>query len=439
MSEPASPTVSPTRSASSQNDLSERIDAGLANLSASVRPTPHLPQSSVNLASGDVMFTPPHGNPHGKRARKIDDVDFSPELDIKSMLNSIKQDTAHTKQEVSELSLTVSGYKETIDHQALQIKSLKAENDNLILGHRVMLGRLLRAEARQDDMQAEINEMKSRMMRNNLIIKTKDKKYASTKGEDTASKVKTFLKNELHVDVEHMKITRAHRMGKATESQNASMIANFPYASDHKKIFSNISTLGKDNIISKQYPAEIEERRHFAWATYKKEKAAGKEVRFDHTGQLYVEKELQEQFNYKALPAITAASLGFGAPAIDRWKSDITYSDNHAFQVYIYKVGNRDDVASARDLLYSDPEILDMASHIPYAYRLTAGQENYDSDRDYFTGTILLAEMKKLQLDGYAAFLLHNAPAGQPITMASKRDLIQRVLGEAKAELNKPA
>ena len=265
------------------------------------------------------------------------------------------------------------------------------------------------------------------------------KKYASTKGEDTASKVKTLIKNELHVDVEHMKITRAHRMGKATENQNSSMIANLPYASDHKKIFSNIANLNKDVIISKQYPADIEERRHFAWATYKKEKAAGKEVRFDHTGQLYVDKELQEQFNHKALPSITAASWGAGAPEILSWKSDITYSGNHAFQAHIYKVESRDEVATARDLLYSEPEILDMASHIPYAYRLNAGQENYDSDRDYFTGTILLAEMKKLKLDGYAAFLMHNAPSGQPITMAAKREIIQRVLGDAKAELNKPA
>ena len=110
------------------------------------------------------------------------------------------------------------------------------------------------------------------------------------------------MKEELKVDVTDMKITRAHRMGRATENNNAMMIAKLPYASDQKKIFGNIKALdGTDNTISKQYPTEVEERRHFAWATYKKEKAKGKDVRFDPTGHLYVD-------NIRSMAAIVGRS-----------------------------------------------------------------------------------------------------------------------------------
>ena len=430
--------VSPSRS-SQNGDISDRVDAGLANLNASL-----IPGLSTNprmhLKPGVILHTPPHGN--AQRRRKIGDDDgpeFSPEMDTATMLSSIKADTAATKREVKGITTTLDLYKDTIDHQALLIQDLKEENQNLALGQKVLLGRLVRSEARADQQQAEINEMKSRMMRDNLIIKTKDKKYASTKGENTASKVKTFLKEELRVDVDDLKITRAHRMGKATEHQNAMMIAKFPYAADQKKIFSNIAALkDTDNIISKQYPAEVEERRHFAWATYKKEKSSGKDVRFDHTGQLFVDNVLQDRFNRLPLPPTSAAAVGAGAPEIPSLKSDINYAGNHAFQAFIYQVDSREDVAIARDLLYSDVEVIERASHIPYAYRLGAGQENFDSDKDYYTGTIILDQMKKLKLDGYVVFLLHNAPVGQPITMAAKRGLIEKVLQDAKAELNKP-
>ena len=101
-------------------------------------------------------------------------------------------------------------------------------------------------------------------------------------------------------------------------------------------------------------------------------------------------------------------------------------------------MNNTDDVAIARDLLYSNVEAIDLASYIPYAYRI-GDQENFESDNDYYMGTNILAGMKKQKLDGFAVFLLHHAPPGQSIAMAAKRGVIEKVLGDVKAELNKPA
>ena len=309
--------------------IADRVGAGLANLSNSIHPS--LRSDSMSLTPGNIQLTPSRSI-----RRKIEEVEFSPEMDLRTMLSSIKADTASTKIEVQNVTATVNSYKEIIDHQALQIKNLKVENENLALSQKVILGRLIRAEAKANEQQAEINDMKSRMMRDNLIIKTKDKKYAFTKGEDTATKVKTFLKDELHVDVQNVCITRAHRMGNSTQTHNSSMIAKFPFAGDQRKIFNNVAAL-KDtgHTISKQYPADIEERRHFAWATYKKEKSAGKNVRFDHVGQLHIENVVQERFNPKVLSPTTAAALGAGAPEITSFRSDINYIDNHAFHTYI--------------------------------------------------------------------------------------------------------
>ena len=399
----------------------------------------HKAPPTLNLAAGHVNLTPVV-KPQGHK-RHIGHVSMSPEHNmdeatLSEQLASIKADTVSIRSEQTDLKASIHGYQEIIDHQDAQIKALKTENQNLNLSQKVILGRLIRVEAKAEQQAAEIVEMKSRMMRDNIIIKTKDKKYKAQPKENTETKIKAFMKDELKVDVQGIKITRAHRMGRATENNNSMMIAKLPYASDHAKIFGNVKALaGTDNIISKQYPTEVEERRHFAWSSFKKEKAAGKAVRFDHTGRLFVDNVHQSQFDHQMLPPFSAAAFGAGKPEMISSKSDIHYVGNHCFQAHIYRANNREEVATARDLLFSDIEAMDQATHIPYAYRLNDNVQNFDSDNDYYAGTSLLATMKQLKLEGVAAFILHHAPAGKTITMKQKRDIFETTLKEAMEAL----
>ena len=109
---------------------------------------------------------------------------------------------------------------------------------NLALSNKIILGRLIRAEAKIDQQASEILDLKARSMKDNFIIKTRGDKYKPVKNEDTAEKLREFLRDELKIpDTQNIKIMRAHRMGRGNEKYNPMMIAKLPYAQVHKKIF----------------------------------------------------------------------------------------------------------------------------------------------------------------------------------------------------------
>ena len=119
-----------------------------------------------------------------------------------------------------------------------------------------MHGRLIRAENKIDRQKAEITDMRTRMMRDNIIIRSKGEKYKATKDENTATIFRNFVDKELRVaDAGNIAIPRAHRMGQASGQFNKMIIAKVPSQSDQSRIFANVKALkGTDFTLNKQYP-----------------------------------------------------------------------------------------------------------------------------------------------------------------------------------------
>ena len=395
------------------------------------------------LKPGIEQFTPSNSP---SRRRKIEKVSFSPEVanfdeipnDIDmnkflyNMLTSIKQDTMSNQTDVENLKTAVSDIQENSQKESQTIHKLQIDNHNLALSNKIILGRLIRTETKMDQMAAQITDLTTRSMRDNLIIKTSGQKYRAIKNEDTSAKFREFIRDELKVpDTDRMQITRAHRMGRGNEKYNSMMIAKLPYASDQQKIFDNISVLkGTELVITKQYPNVVEERRQFAWKAFKDAKAKGVKANFDSTGHLYINNEHMHQYDAMTIPPVSAAVAAAGPVNILWGRSDIEFVNEHALQAVIFKATDADGISEARDKLLADSEMIAGATHIPYAFRFASGAENYDSDHDHFAGTNILAAMRKLKITDAVAFVLHYEPPA-PISMADKRGCIESIVKAA--------
>ena len=429
----------------SKEDLQTSPSLNMEHYSNDINPLDAELKKTLNLKLGAEQFTPSNSP---ARRRKIEQVSHSPEEEtvqtedipadidmnkyLYNMLKSIKLDTAANKSDLTGLKSTVADIEERADKDSEVIMRLQTDLVNLALSNKIILGRLIRAEATIEQQAEEIVDMKTRSMRDNLIVKTQGETYKAIRNEDTGEKFKSFLKDELKIaDTQNIKITRAHRMGRGNETNNAMMIAKLPYAQDQKKVFDNIAALkGTKHVITKQYPSEVEERRQFAWKAFKQAKASGHKAHFDHSGRLYIENKHITRFDPMPLPPVSAAVATSGSVEMPSGNSDIVFVNNHAFQAMIYKVKDYDGVREAKDRLLSNAETISEATHIPYAYRFATGTENYNSDRDFFGGTQILSSMRRHNIVDAVVFVLHFEPPFL-ITKAEKQECINDIVKAA--------
>ena len=220
------------------------------------------------------------------------------------MLVAIKNDTAKAFENVSDLENRVAILEDQADNDGGAISQLQAQMNGVLESNKTLFGRLVRTESRLERQKAEIVDLKSRSMRDNLIIKSKGNTYKETLNENTADKFRQFAKNELRVaDAERISITRAHRMGSAYGDNNRMMIAKVSYDADQRRLFNNASALKNTGFsISKQVPPEIEERRQFGWPDYKRAKDEGQNARFDPAGHLVIGDSLMSKIDPVPLP-----------------------------------------------------------------------------------------------------------------------------------------
>ena len=165
----------------------------------------------------------------------------------------------------------VAVVEDQLDYGA-EIANLKVTVEHLVESNKTLAGRLMRADATNCRQQTTITDLKMRSMRDDLIITTSGPAYKETREEQTESTVRKFLTDEMRIPNENnMCINSSHRMGQANGNFNRMLIARLPRRKDQTTIFDNASNLqGTNYSITKQFPPEIEERRQFAWADYRK-------------------------------------------------------------------------------------------------------------------------------------------------------------------------
>lgn len=353
---------------------------------------------------------------------------------IKDMLISIKRDTMTTSSNVNDLQNRVAVLEDQANNDGANHSTLQQKFDHLEHKFDIVCGRLIRAESKIARQTADIIDLRTRSMRDNIIIRTKGDKYKATKDENTASKFRSFVGTEMRVaNSDNIAIARAHRMGFSSGDTNSMMIAKVSNDEDQRRIFDNVKSL-KDSAfsISKQQPLEIEERKQFAWAEFKRAKELKQKARFDHMGRLFIEDIHVSKFDPVVLP--TTSSIGNDAnndpTTLKVASSDECALDGHKFKAWAVEVNSLQGVRNAYDHLLK-LGVLDDASHVPFAFRYmlnTGGLiENFDSDGDHYVGLQTLRIFQTKKCMNVAVFLNHETSSA-PMGSKKKMECLKHVV-----------
>ena len=356
------------------------------------------------------------------------------------MLISIKKDTAKCIDNVDDLANRVYILEDTSDHVGSDIHNIKKDMVALIRSNDVLRGRLLRAETIIERQRSDITDLRSRSMRDNIIVKTKGQTYKEDKDENTTSKFQTFLDKELHIhDATRIDIPRAHRMGRAINGYNRMMIAKVPNEDDKRRIFANANVLNNtDYSISHQIPQEIEERRIFGWQLYKKARQEGRYARFDQ-GRLYVDNTAITKVDPISLPPISTALDGITDKSIPTGNSEPCEVAQHVFKAWAAPTTSLQGVREGLDVVLVNG--LAGANFAPYAFRFQDTQtgtcENFESDGDNGMGLTILKTLKEKQVKNVAVYVSHVDIACKPITMKEKTAAAKQVVEDALIKLGR--
>ena len=347
-----------------------------------------------------------------------------------NMLRIIQRDVS----KINDVQSQVSAIDDQIEKDGTEIAKLKLTTEQLISANKTLTGRLLRAETTIQRQQAQIVDLKTRSMRDNLIIKTSGATYKEIRDEKTDVTIRKFLRDEMRIpDAEGITINSSHRMGQASGNYNRMLIARIPKRGDHNKIFDNAKILhGSNYSITKQIPPEIDERRQFAWAEYKKAKSEKKPARFDG-GTLVVGGTPVSRFQPLTIPAIGTSLRGLPSPTLACGSSDVTVEGHHTFQAWAIPAQSVGDVREGLDQLLQKGDLAG-ATHVPYAYRFTGVDgrliENFESDGDTNAGIQTIRILRELQAENVAIFVAHNA-YGEPIPRRKKNECLASVISGA--------
>lgn len=355
------------------------------------------------------------------------------------MLKSIKRDINRETDRVDSIDERVLIIEDQLDHDGTDIAKLKSDVNGVLACNKSLIGRLIRAEKCIARQQEEITELKMRSMRDNIIIRTRGAEYKGHRDENTDATVKAFLQKELRIaDAQSINISRSHRMGQESQNNNKMLIAKLPQQDDHKKIFSNASALkGTPYSISKQVPAEIDERRQFAWADFKKARTDRKAAYFDGS-RLIVGGDAVSKYEPAPLPTTSAALQGIAAKDMTFGASLAVVESDHVFQACAFKVNDVQDVREALDSFLSETDHA-VATHAPYAYRCRSpnGQfiENFESDGDINVGLQCLKILRENNADNMAVYIAHHT-SEQRLSMKAKIKCLHQAVSGALLALS---
>ena len=340
---------------------------------------------------------------------------------------------------INGLENRVAIMEDQIDNDGSDIAQLKATVGQLVSANKTLSGRLLRAESVIQRQQDQIIDLKTRSMRDNVIIKTRGSKYKEHIEENTDSTIRKFFTEEMRIpNSENLCINSSHRMGQANAGYNRMLIARLPRRRDHTAIFDNASALkGTEFSISKQVPPETEERRQFAWADFKKAKSEKKPVRFDG-GTLVIAGTPVSKYQPHPLPANSNVLQGLPCRPPVVGVSDVSVEAGHMFRAWAFQVSNAHEVREGYDHLLQTPELAE-ATFVPYEYRYNGPDgkhENFQSDGDISSGLSMIKVLRELSADNVAVFVAHFHSSGNPLSKRKKMDCLSNVIGGAVMALS---
>lgn len=318
-----------------------------------------------------------------QRALESDEMPTDPLSMVWQGMKVLLRDNSIMKKDLADLQLRTKNLEEVNESHDKSVESLQ-------VSVKLLEAKLTRNETIQQSMQDEIDDLKSRSMKDNIYFSFDPEcdEFKVVKGENCAELVRAFLRNILGLTVP-IYIQSAHRVA------DGRMIARIPESAQRSLIFKNANRLRDTrHYLSQQMPPGRSERRQFALPYYKDMKADGRNKAVLAQDKLYVRNKLQLQYVKPSLPV---------CPLTDESPCRITESRSKkdggsVFHGYAAHISDITDVADIRQyLITNNPEVTN-ASHVIYAFRYESRgktHENFDSDRDHGCGFELLKMMRQ--------------------------------------------
>ena len=342
-----------------------------------------------------------------------------------------ESDIKETNASLSAIQGNVSENTQTINILVDRFKAMEFQ-------HNVLQGRVVQLENEADETHDILNDIMSRQMRNNVIIRSKGDTYKEVRNETNAQtivKFKDFLRDEMGIANAHsIKINRCHRMGKAIGGKNQPMIALIPDQEDIDKIFDKVSQLkDTDYSITIQTPPDYNERKSHAYKSFKDAKNQGKRASLKHDGQLFINGNRVSSLEAVPIPSVGSNDLFDVADEQLVGKSEYTFKDTHSFIAHSVQINSLQELRDALDIFSAE---FTNAKHIPYAFRIRDAEnrlcEDFKSRRDLGAGPQILKHMRDEKAENVVTFLAHGYNDKQ-IDGKAKFSLVQQCV---KVSLN---
>jgi hypothetical protein len=302
---------------------------------------------------------------------------------LTAFLEFATKDLAEIKESNAEMTKSVG---------ALVTENIEMRNTISSLNKRLQLsdGLVAQLKSKLSQQQEEIIDLKTRSMRDNVLIKGINEDANETWAQ-TKEKVKDFVENTLNVaNPDSVVIDRAHRMGQKGQGPRPIVVKLLTQQSrdimfSHAK--QNIPKTSKKKVVE-QLPIEVTERRKRLWPKFEAAKANP-----DNTVKWSLDKLVINGVSYHACDEIIEIN-----PEIDlRNNIDVRHSDHSTiegstFMGHAAEIKSRNDIPAVMANVLQDRAVAG-ATHNIYAYRIRNGDkfiEGIKDDGEHGAGTHLL-------------------------------------------------
>ena len=178
---------------------------------------------------------------------------------IQNSISTLTVKVSDIEVKVKNLEQKVATLENSRDFDSESVQNLNTkqkEIDSLLLKRKTLKQSRVKKER---DLKAQVLELQCRSMRDNLIFFGILKEKGKT-DEDCVRKILNFIEEQLDIEAAsiHIKLHRAHRMGRFNPTKVRPIVAKFAYYPDRERVRKSAGKLKNTSYgINQQFPKEI--------------------------------------------------------------------------------------------------------------------------------------------------------------------------------------
>ena len=316
------------------------------------------------------------------------------------------------------------------DDQTSMISELKGQNMKLSKELDTMKSYVVHLESRLDCQQSQISSLVERSMRENAIVVG----VKENKDENVKVELQTLFKSLLKLDG-NIKIDRAHRIGTQINNEiPRPIVVKFHDYNDRELVINTARKIGKENkealkgiYFSPQFPDDMRENRKRLVQIQKEYKdknvetqIKGNNLFFNKSGTKYVEKVSVP----KAFDVLNSSESKHGKFQVS--KTDNIYDGNHAYCAAAARTSTYAKVREAARQIIQGPQSAHTYNTLVYRFTDKDGHihDGFDDDRDYGTGSRILAFLKEIDMTNVTVISSRTPPTGVARISTRRNNLI---------------